>query len=110
MNRLADVGVIGGTGLYALEPGGELHDVTTPYGPPSSAISVHEIGPHRVEIHGRRRRRHERRNDKQREGEQNADESQPISASLIHRRPPSDPDVYCARVGCQAEPVSKFRG
>ena len=45
---VVDAAVIGGTGLYALLPDGERFDVATPYGKPSSSITVHEVGPRRV--------------------------------------------------------------
>jgi 5'-methylthioadenosine phosphorylase len=38
------VGVIGGSGLYALLDGARRVDVDTPYGPPSDAIVVGEVG------------------------------------------------------------------
>jgi 5'-methylthioadenosine phosphorylase len=52
----ADVGVIGGSGLYSLlEPATE-HVVDTPYGAPSDPITVADVGEHRVAFlprHGR---------------------------------------------------------
>jgi 5'-methylthioadenosine phosphorylase len=53
---LADVGVIGGSGLYALLDRATEHTVDTPYGPPSDPITVAEVGGRRVAFlprHGR---------------------------------------------------------
>jgi 5'-methylthioadenosine phosphorylase len=53
---VADVGVIGGSGLYALLPDATEHEVSTPYGPPSDPITVAEVGGRRVAFlprHGR---------------------------------------------------------
>jgi len=53
---LADVGVIGGSGLYSLLEGAEEHAVDTPFGPPSDPITVADIGARRVAFlprHGR---------------------------------------------------------
>jgi 5'-methylthioadenosine phosphorylase len=53
---LADVGVIGGSGLYSLLDGHEEHTVDTPYGPPSDPITVAEVDGRRVAFlprHGR---------------------------------------------------------
>ncbi|MET7393493.1 S-methyl-5'-thioadenosine phosphorylase [Dactylosporangium sp. NPDC005572] len=47
MTSLADVAVIGGSGLYALLDDAEEHVVDTPYGPPSDPITV-------ATVHGRR--------------------------------------------------------
>ncbi|MGA8116170.1 MAG: S-methyl-5'-thioadenosine phosphorylase [Actinocatenispora sp.] len=41
--HIADVGVIGGTGLYALLADTTEHKVETPYGPPSDPIVVGEV-------------------------------------------------------------------
>nr|BFE76347.1 hypothetical protein GCM10020092_096480 [Actinoplanes digitatis] len=52
----ADIGVIGGSGLYALLDGATEHQVSTPYGPPSDPITVAEVGGRRVAFlprHGR---------------------------------------------------------
>ncbi|MEU4214693.1 S-methyl-5'-thioadenosine phosphorylase [Actinoplanes sp. NPDC026623] len=52
----ADIGVIGGSGLYALLDGATERHVSTPYGPPSDPITVAEIGGRRVAFlprHGR---------------------------------------------------------
>ena len=46
MTSLADVAVIGGSGLYALLDDAEEHVVDTPYGPPSDPITV-------ATVHGR---------------------------------------------------------
>jgi 5'-methylthioadenosine phosphorylase len=54
--HLADVGVIGGSGLYALLDGATEHDVSTPYGAPSDPITVAEVAGRRVAFlprHGR---------------------------------------------------------
>jgi 5'-methylthioadenosine phosphorylase len=53
---LADVGVIGGSGLYRLLDGAEEHHVKTPYGDPSDPITVADVGGRRVAFlprHGR---------------------------------------------------------
>jgi 5'-methylthioadenosine phosphorylase len=52
----AEIGVIGGSGLYALLDGATEHEVSTPYGPPSDPITVAEVGGRRVAFlprHGR---------------------------------------------------------
>jgi 5'-methylthioadenosine phosphorylase len=52
----AEIGVIGGSGLYALLDGAVEHDVTTPFGAPSDRITVAEVGGRRVAFlprHGR---------------------------------------------------------
>ena len=56
MTVLADVGVIGGSGLYSLLEGATEHTVQTPYGEPSDPITVADIGGRRVAFlprHGR---------------------------------------------------------
>ena len=56
MSVLADVGVIGGSGLYRLLDGAEEHEVKTPYGEPSDPITVADVGGRRVAFlprHGR---------------------------------------------------------
>ena len=45
---LAEIGVIGGTGLYSLLADAEEHAVTTPYGEPSAPLTVGEFGGRRV--------------------------------------------------------------
>jgi len=53
---LADVGVIGGSGLYTLLEGAQEHRVNTPYGPPSDPITIADVGDRRVAFlprHGR---------------------------------------------------------
>jgi 5'-methylthioadenosine phosphorylase len=53
---VADVGVIGGSGLYALLQDATEHEVSTPYGAPSDPITVAEVGGRRVAFlprHGR---------------------------------------------------------
>ena len=42
------VGIIGGSGLYSLFPGAAQVDVGTPYGDPSSSVTVAEVEGHRV--------------------------------------------------------------
>jgi 5'-methylthioadenosine phosphorylase len=52
----AEIGVIGGSGLYALLDGATEIEVSTPYGPPSDPITVAEVGGRRVAFlprHGR---------------------------------------------------------
>ena len=44
MTVLADVGVIGGSGLYSLLDGAREHIVDTPYGSPSDALTVADVG------------------------------------------------------------------
>jgi 5'-methylthioadenosine phosphorylase len=44
VTAIADVGVIGGSGLYALLDNATAHKVDTPYGEPSEAITVAEVG------------------------------------------------------------------
>src|SRR5689334_24966174 len=56
MNAAAEIGVIGGSGLYALLEDAEEVEVSTPYGPPSDPITVAEVGGRRVAFlprHGR---------------------------------------------------------
>src|SRR3954468_2291131 len=56
MNAAAEIGVIGGSGLYALLEGAEEVEVSTPYGPPSDPITVADVGGRRVAFlprHGR---------------------------------------------------------
>src|SRR4051812_35227104 len=56
MNATAEIGVIGGSGLYALLEDAEEFEVSTPYGPPSDPITVAEVGGRRVAFlprHGR---------------------------------------------------------
>jgi 5'-methylthioadenosine phosphorylase len=53
---LADVGVIGGSGLYSLLDAAAEHSIDTPYGEPSDPITVADIGGRRVAFlprHGR---------------------------------------------------------
>ncbi|MDI6105325.1 S-methyl-5'-thioadenosine phosphorylase [Actinoplanes sp. NEAU-A12] len=52
----AEIGVIGGSGLYALLDNATEHEVDTPFGPPSDRITVAEVGGRRVAFlprHGR---------------------------------------------------------
>ena len=56
MNPAAEIGVIGGSGLYALLDGAREHEMSTPYGPPSDPVTVAEVGGRRVAFlprHGR---------------------------------------------------------
>lgn len=56
MSPVAQVGVIGGSGLYALLEHASEHEVDTPYGPPSDRVTVAEVGGRRVAFlprHGR---------------------------------------------------------
>jgi len=56
MNAAAEIGVIGGSGLYALLDGAREHDVSTPYGAPSDPITIAEVGGRSVAFlprHGR---------------------------------------------------------
>src|SRR3954471_18656365 len=48
MNATAEIGVIGGSGLYALLDGATDHEVSTPYGAPSDPITIAEVGGRRV--------------------------------------------------------------
>src|SRR3954449_10044616 len=52
----AEIGVIGGSGLYALLDGATEHEVSTPHGAPSDPITVARVGGRRVAVlprHGR---------------------------------------------------------
>src|SRR5919205_1895819 len=52
----AEIGVIGGSGLYALLDGATERMVSTPYGPPSDPVAVAAVGGRRVAFlprHGR---------------------------------------------------------
>jgi 5'-methylthioadenosine phosphorylase len=52
----AELGVIGGSGLYSLLEGAEEHSIPTPYGPPSDMITLATVGGRRVAFlprHGR---------------------------------------------------------
>jgi 5'-methylthioadenosine phosphorylase len=56
MNATAEIGVIGGSGLYALLSDAEEIAVSTPYGPPSDPVTVARVGDRRVAFlprHGR---------------------------------------------------------
>ena len=48
MTSIADVAVIGGSGLYALLESPEIHTIDTPYGQPSGDITVAEVGGRQV--------------------------------------------------------------
>lgn len=47
-HRLADIGVIGGSGFYSFLPEAEEVEVSTPYGDPSGRVSVGEVAGRRV--------------------------------------------------------------
>ncbi|MER7460042.1 S-methyl-5'-thioadenosine phosphorylase [Micromonospora sp. NPDC126480] len=56
MELTAELAVIGGSGLYALLDGATEHQVDTPYGPPSDAVTIAEVAGRRVAFlprHGR---------------------------------------------------------
>ncbi|MFF0721781.1 S-methyl-5'-thioadenosine phosphorylase [Micromonospora sp. NPDC003816] len=56
MSPSADLAVIGGSGLYALLDGATEHTVQTPYGPPSDAVTIADVGGRSVAFlprHGR---------------------------------------------------------
>ena len=56
MNAQAEIGVIGGSGLYALLEDAEEHEMSTPYGAPSGPITVARVGDRDVAFlprHGR---------------------------------------------------------
>jgi 5'-methylthioadenosine phosphorylase len=53
-----DVGVLGGSGLYALLEDAEEVRIDTPYGPPSDPVTVGRVGDRRVAFLPRRRRDH----------------------------------------------------
>ena len=56
MRPRAELGVIGGSGLYALVEGATEHRIETPYGPPSDAVTVAEVAGRTVAFlprHGR---------------------------------------------------------
>jgi 5'-methylthioadenosine phosphorylase len=59
VTALADVAVIGGSGLYSLLEGAEEHQVETPYGQPSDSITVADIGGRRVAFLPRHGRQHQ---------------------------------------------------
>ncbi len=48
MTPIADIAVIGGSGLYALLDTADTRKVDTPYGAPSDAITIAEVGGRRV--------------------------------------------------------------
>ena len=53
---VADIAVIGGSGLYDLLEGATEHEISTPYGAPSDLVTVAEVGGRRVAFlprHGR---------------------------------------------------------
>src|SRR3954465_6443836 len=53
---VAEIGVIGGSGLYALLDGATEHELSTPYGPPSDPVTIAEVGGRRgafLPRHGR---------------------------------------------------------
>jgi 5'-methylthioadenosine phosphorylase len=54
----AELGVIGGSGFYALLDDAELVEVDTPYGPPSDPLAVGEVGGLRIAFLARHGRNH----------------------------------------------------
>lgn len=58
MNSAARVAIIGGSGLYRLEGGGEEVEIPTPYGPTSGAISLVDAGGARIAFLARHGRGH----------------------------------------------------
>ena len=59
MSAVADIGVVGGSGLYSLLDGGRELTVDTPYGAPSSPVTVAEIEGRPVAFLTRHGRHHE---------------------------------------------------
>jgi 5'-methylthioadenosine phosphorylase len=59
MNATAEIGVIGGSGLYALLDGAREHELSTPYGPPSDPVTIAEVGGRRVAFLPRHGRAHQ---------------------------------------------------
>jgi 5'-methylthioadenosine phosphorylase len=57
--QAAEIGVIGGSGLYALLDDAREVEVSTPYGPPSDRITVAEVGGRRVAFLPRHGKDHE---------------------------------------------------
>ncbi len=55
----AEIGVIGGTGFYALIEGAEERPVETPYGAPSDAVTLGEVAGRRVAFLPRHGRHHD---------------------------------------------------
>ena len=68
MTALADVAVIGGSGLYSLLEDAEEHRIDTPYGQPSDSITVADIGGRRVAFLPRHGRDHRSRRTASRTG------------------------------------------
>lgn len=58
-STVAQVGIIGGSGLYSLLDGGDDLVIDTPYGAPSSPVTVAEVDGRRVAFLSRHGRRHE---------------------------------------------------
>ena len=56
---VAEIGVFGGSGFYSLLDGAEELKIETPYGPPSDAITVGELGGRRVAFLPRHGRTHQ---------------------------------------------------
>lgn len=48
MEKLADIGVFGGSGFYSFLEDIKEVKVETPYGAPSDSLFIGKIGPHRV--------------------------------------------------------------
>jgi 5'-methylthioadenosine phosphorylase len=59
LRERAEIGVIGGSGLYEFLDAPELVDVTTPYGPPSAPVAVGEVAGRAVAFLPRHGVRHE---------------------------------------------------
>ena len=57
--KLAEIGVIGGSGLYSLFKGGKEIKVETPYGAPSDKIVIDQILKKRVAFLPRHSRLHD---------------------------------------------------
>ena len=57
----AEIGIVGGTGLYEMEALHDVHDVTpsTPFGPPSAPLRIGTLAGRRVAFLARHGRRHE---------------------------------------------------
>ena len=84
MNAAAEIGVIGGSGLYALLDDAEELEVSTPYGVPSDPITVARVGDRRVAFLPRHGRDH--RFPPSRPGGRDHLGSQPAAERSRHRR------------------------
>ena len=58
MEKLADIGVFGGSGFYSFLEDIKEVKMETPYGMPSDSLFIGKIGPHRVAFMPRHRRDH----------------------------------------------------